>query len=462
MRTNLILAAAVAATFAAGAASAATVDIYVSGSSALQSFFQKDLQASICGGGTAIANLSYKDTTLASSAGQPGFTYYSCANGTTTYALHYASDLGSTWGVAGALNPTLQRDQIVTACATGTATCNDTGHFDRINDTSTALNASGVMGQHASDILTFDVEPTLFTSDNWPTANSDTTLIPNKLSTTPTAAQLAGISTSVMNGQIFSIIVNNAVPGVGISGGNAAGTQFTNLSTNSIRAILTGQYNTWNEVPEVSGSDATGLPIVLCRRDHGSGSEISASLTFSGVECGAASSPIAATNNAGNLNTVLEEPTSADVKTCVNANAGGIGLVGLGLAATYTTVAIDGYAPNAHNAAAGHYNFAYEDHAQNNTAHSGASSATQTVVATLLADAAAQAKLVNYYHETAALGTGGVAGYTTAAPAGYYAVQGVGGNAVANTAGGAFTAATQPVSLFNRNGNSCQAKINSN
>ena len=318
------------------------------------------------------------------------------------------------------------------------------------------------MAQHTSDILAFDVEPTLFTSDNWPSANSDATLIPTKLATAPTAAQLAGITTSVMNGQIFSIIVNNAVPGIGVSGGNAAGTTFPNLSTNSIRAILTGQYTNWNEVPEVSGTDSAGTPIVLCRRDHGSGSEISASLTFTGIECGALSSTIAATNNAGNLNTVIEEPTSQDVKTCVNANAGGIGLVGLGLSASYTTVAIDGYAPNAHNAAAGHYNFAYEDHAQDNTAHSGASAATKSAVATLLTDAASQAKLVAYYHETATLGAAGVGGYVSAAPAGYYSVQGVGGNSVANTTNGAFTSATQPVSLFTRSGNSCQVKFNAN
>lgn len=470
MRKNLILAAAVAASFGAGLASAAQVDVYVSGSSALQTFFQKDLLNSICGNPTTAAvSLSYKDTTLASTAGQPGYTYYSCiATGTvtgfaagTTYAVHYASDLGSTWGVAGAINTALTRNTIVSA----TGCCNDTAHYDRVNDKSTALNANGAMSQHASDILTFDVEPTLFGAnggDNWPNSNSDPTFIPNALATTPTASQLGAISTTVLNGQIFSVIVNNGLKNIGNTSGQFGGS----LSTNSIRAILTGNYGTWNQVPEV-GSVDTGTPIVLCRRDHGSGSEIAASLTFTGTECGVSSNTIATAGLPVSLSNVVENPTTADVRTCVNTTAGGIGIAGVSTSASYSTVAVDGYYPNSHNSAAGHYNFAYEDHATDNTAHSGASTAAKAVVSTLLAHAASQTFLNAYYSETlptSAATTG--QGYNTAAAgtglAGYYAAADVNtlpGNYVTN---GSFKTATLPISLFARAGSSCSAKSNTN
>ncbi len=486
MRNNLILAAAVAATFAGVSASASTVDIYVSGSSALQTFFQKDLAVSICGQAvTAISSsnisVSYKDTTLASTAGQPGYTYYSCvANGTVTgfasgniYALHYASDLGSTWGVAGSITPSLTRETILTNVGCGTSTCNDTAHFDRVNDKSAALEAASVMGQHKSDILTFDVEPTLFSGDNWPSANSDVTNIPAKLATAPTAAQLAGITTSNMNEQIFGVIVSNNTPGVGMATGNAAGSsQAPSLSTNSIRAIFTGQYTYWNQVPEVGSADTASTQIVLCRRDHGSGSEIAASLTFTGVECGVSSNAIATTASSGNLNAVIENPTSQDVKNCVqNASSvsglsgavAGIGLVGIGFSASYTTVNIDGYQANAHNVAAGLYNMAYEAHAKDNTANSGASADTKTVVSALLLDATKQAKLTNFYSETAtqaAVALNPSNQFNVAStPAGYTALQA--GNP-ASVIGSSFISNKTPVVLFDRGGNSCTAKSNSN
>lgn len=499
---------AVAAILASTAASAAQVDIYASGSSALQGFFQKDMTISLCGyttatqattaaaattassaqaAGTASADYivyGYEDTSLGATAGQPGYTLTTCVgatgttNANTTFALHYASDLGSTWGIAGALNTSLTRNQIVSTTGCTTASYDATNkyfycqeasgsHYDRVNDTSPTLNPN-TMSAHASDILAFDVEAGLFgdnSGDNWPTANSNPLFIPNVLvygtdafgnPVGPTVSQLATVNPPVVNGQIFSIIVKNDVPGIGSASGGLSG----NLSSNSLRAILSGAYTYWKEVPEVGSADASGTKIVLCRRDHGSGSEIAASLTFMGSECGTSGTTIASTSSPGNLSGgVFEEPSTQDVRNCVSGTTGAIGLAGLSSSASWTTISIDGYQPNAHNAAAGLYQFAYEDHAVSNTAHSGASAAAVAAVTTLLADAAAQAKLQAVYHESATLAGGQ---WTTSAPAGYYTAQLAGVNTAPTVGSGAFSTATQPVQTFNRLGNSCTQKLNNN
>jgi len=78
MRKNLIMSAAVAAVLASGAASATNRDIYVTGSSALRSFFSADLALNICATGSTsnVAAATYLDTSYSSYA--PDYTAFQC------------------------------------------------------------------------------------------------------------------------------------------------------------------------------------------------------------------------------------------------------------------------------------------------------------------------------------------------------------------------------------------------
>lgn len=495
---NIAIAAAVGAVLVAASAHAATVDVYVSGSSAAKTFFQKDVQ-NFFGGSTSapVAIYSYKDP---SKTLQPDYSVVSVVVANTqsvsglsvgdTLNVHYAGELGSVWGVAGTYLPaaaTRAQLAITGACAvSGTTSTGVTNYscagsnFNHVSDTDGGTS----MVQAAADMLVSDVEPALFTADNWPTANTDATLIPTKLGAAPTAAQITTATSALqpLVGQVFSIIGHN-IPGV-------ADNTRVNLSTTSLRGILTGNYATWNVVPEVGSNDTVsgGTPIFVCRRDHGSGTEISTSITFTGIECAAQSTqPIAAQQPNGDF---LENPSTSDMINCVTgANSVGAGTIGIRSAANpsgaavdgkgngpYAVFNIDGIEPNAHNAAAGLYAYAYEAVAATTSAHPGVA---QNVANKILARASSQAALGIYssfqestasrasYNATTAGANNAFVGtfVTTTGNVGKW-------NAISNvyplqvgtngsTASG-FLSDKTPTALFTRAGNSCAVKINSN
>src|SRR5690349_16831608 len=104
MRT-LNVSAAVAAILASAGASAASVDLYVSGASAQRTFWSTDLQASVCGANTMT---TYSVTGAATN---PDNQAYRCtADGALTLpanvnagdvvTLHYSAELGSVSGIS--------------------------------------------------------------------------------------------------------------------------------------------------------------------------------------------------------------------------------------------------------------------------------------------------------------------------------------------------------------------------
>jgi hypothetical protein len=493
---NIAIAAAVGAVLVAASAHAATVDVYVSGSSAAKTFFQKDVQ-NFFGGTTSapVAIYTYKDP---SKTLQPDYSVISVLvannqgvsglNTGDTLNVHYAAELGSVWGVAATYSPTAATRAhlaITGACAvSGTTSTGVTNYscagsnFNHVSDTDGGTS----MVQAAGDLLVTDVEPALFTADNWPTANNDTTLIPAKLGAAPTAAQITTATTAMqpLVGQLFSVIGHN-IPGV-------ADNTRVNLSTTSLRGILTGNYTTWNQVPEVGINDAAGTPIFVCRRDHGSGTEISASITFTGNECNvAATQAIAPQQATGDF---FENPSTSDMVNCVaGANSVGAGTIGFRSATNPSSTAadgkgngpfavfnIDGVEPNAHNAAAGIYAFAYEAFAATTGAHPGvaanvaaklqARSASQAALGTYSSFQEATASRVSYNATFAGVSNANVGTFVTTTGAGtkWNAISGVyplqvGSNA--STASGLVTDKT-PAAFFTRSGNSCAAKINNN
>lgn len=511
MRKNLLMSAAVAAVLASGAASAANVDIYVTGSSALRPFFGADLALNICNTGSTanVATAVYLDSTYSTYA--PDYTAFQCTvaslstgnsgAGVATgdvVTLHYAAELGSVWGVYGAYSTSSTRlylDPSAAACPAGnytvpgkslaqagsvwptltkTSYCTGTG-FNHVTDTDVA----GPLTAHTADVVVSDVEPALFPGglnsnftgpENWPTSSVDLTLIPNALATVPTPAEIATATSRMapMVGQVFGFIAHG-LPGVSDSAGTGTNPAFS-LSQASLRSILNRTYTKWAQVPELAALDTagTGTAISICRRDHGSGTEISASLTVMGAECGVTGSQTVVSGNTTDqtlVGGVYETPASAGMKACVAAKPGTIGILGAPTpdsAFSYTVLNIAGAQPTAHGAASGSYPYAYEAWG----GVTGLAGPGKLPGAKLIADAKEWTQLTAAHiaDEAAALANGL---YTAASPKGYYAIQ---GNSAVNTAGvnnNTRTAAQMktdllPASLFNRSGDSCALRNNTN
>ena len=418
MKNQILSAAIVAAlgSLAATAANAAAYTIHISGASAQRTFWESDLEAIAGGtygsvtdsGGTTICSLIKTSPSLnppvpdlhsltCSVSANRGSTPPALPNGLVagdTVTLNYEAEYGSVWGIApflpGSRASTVGRRSVTCAGVTG---------YNRDQDTATAC----LSGPTPVDIGVSDAEPIFWANpDNWPVSDGlqntpDGTGTNNVISIlsipgqgAPTLSQLQTLESqwSLVNGEVFTAVVSNT---------GAPGSSITNLSTQSLRAIFTGQYTTWSQVPEVG----TGGSIVVCRRDHGSGTQVAASLYFTQTECGGnngvasngtptgspprfVSSPNSALGSNENqldqsigafsglsysVNPV-ESYSSNDIKSCLAAYPGvAIGILSLGSnSGGYNILNIDNVQANAHNAANGAYKFAIATWAFNNTA----------------------------------------------------------------------------------------------
>jgi hypothetical protein len=511
MRNNLVLGAAIAAALAGGSAVAggklhangsSSVDVYVSGASVMQSFFSSDLQAGLCGG-ASVATATYLDT--AYTTYEPNFAVYQCTNATTstTYTLHYSAELGSSWGVYEAAYPTTTRQYLTptaAACPAGsfsvagktsaqtgavwptpgsTSYCTATG-YNHVTD-SVAVNTNNVLTPAVADIVVSDFEPDLFVADNWESANFDPTLRPAILgSTAPNAAAIAA-ATNLLNptiGEVYQVIAHG-IPGY--SDGTAQSATPFNLSSSSLRSILTGEYKHWKQVPEVGTADsaAGGTPINICRRDHGAGVQIGADITFSGQTCNlttgggvSGTEPLVKGNvtaySGATPPWVYESPSNTDVKNCVASAPGTIGLIGSTKKDTgfsYTILYVDGYAPSTHNAGAGLYRYAYEV----NMAATGTGSGNATVAGELVTDASNWSALNTdgFTKESGAFAANGTEGgwvSSTIGGAVNYTIPGAdGGTGGVQGTGSTWAASGVTVeALFDRGQDNCTVQTNNN
>jgi hypothetical protein len=491
---NLTVAAAVAAALASAAASAAgNVDVYISGASAQKNFWYADL-ANIANCSTLTGN-KWNGTATAPFTKAPDFSYVQCTAGSSplnsnispgvTVTFHYSAELGSVWGVANALGQVVGGNYPKThlflqnagtcvpvpyvianasftggggaACAGGQYDLYTNGGTDSIVGGNPAYITSAV-----PDIDVSDVEPSKFQfSDNWSTANNGGTNAPplykalgiTVAGSAPTLAQLSKVQTAkgatFVNGEVFAIITNFVGTTVKDPG---------NFSYDTLSAILQGDYGTWAEAPEIGpAGDTAGTPIVLVRRDHGSGSQIAASVTFTGQECGIPNDGGMEQDTGSGGSAILAGSTSA-MRTIVNANAGSIGYLSLtgnvpnqNEADNYNLESVDGYQPNAHNSAAGLYRFATQTWAYTPDA---STSVAQTMINRAGSPTAIAQVLGNETVTKAANGA-----YSTAAGAevGAYGITGLFGNAgsASATGTGVNNLTNIPVSLRNLGGESC-------
>ncbi|HEY2679096.1 MAG TPA: substrate-binding domain-containing protein [Steroidobacteraceae bacterium] len=496
---NLTVAAAVAAALASAAASAAgNVDIYISGASAQKNFWYADLAniagcaaSSITGNKwagpntlpfTKPADLSYVQCTSTASA-KGGI-----ASGVTV-TFHYSAELGSVWGVANALGAIVGAPYPVThvflanagTCAPvpyvvanatytggGGANCGGalvapTGQYDLYTTGGTDAMIGGNPAYVVTvqpDVDVADLEPGKFQfADNWPIANAANTWAPplykalgiQAAGTAPTVTQLnkiiAAKGASFVNGEVFAIITNFVGSGV---------TDPKSLSSNSLASILQGTYTSWNQVPEIgSAGDPTPTAISLVRRDHGSGSQIAASIAFTGTECGLPNYGGMAQDTGSGGPAVIAGSTSA-MRTIVNATAGSIGYLSLtgnvpNLNETdnYLLENIDGAQPNAHNSAAGYYKFATQTWAYVNQ-----KSPQLTVANLLITDAGTATGLSAVLgNETVTKGSDNRFSTAAGAEVGAYPLPGIASNTAST--GNVNTLTNIPVALANNNGESC-------
>jgi hypothetical protein len=462
------------------AANAATYTIHISGASAQRTFWESDVEALATGTyasttdstGTTVCFLT--KTTASLNPPVPDLHSLQCTisanRGGSAPALptgvavgdvinlNYEAEYGSVWGIApfvpGDNAQTTGRRSLVQLAGGGTQTVSN---YSRDLDTASA----GLTDPSPIDIGVSDMEPILWANaDNWPVSDglqlgpdgTGTNNVINILSIpgqgAPTLAQLQTLESSwtEINGEVFTVVVQNTA---------APGNAITNLSTQSLRAIFTGQYTNWSQVPEVGTATGSTAAIVVCRRDHGSGTQVASSLYFTQTECGgnegvsytgsAAGSPsrfvsspnsalgsqegslsqsIAAFEGVGPVNPV-ENYSSNDVKACLAAYPGqSIGILSLSLSnSAYNTISIDNVPANAHNAASGAYKYAVTTWGYNNTANSQPSNAVaQAIASTLILDAQRPTRGVLPL-ESGTL-SGGI--WTTSSPQVAYGLQDVG------------------------------------
>jgi len=381
-----ITVAGLLAAAAAGTSSANSYTLYVSGASAQRSFWESDM-GFLCNGvrttpatkwtvipspgpGTGISiafpDIEAVQCTVTTSGQIPGATIVTAGD---TITMQYAAELGSVWGIA----PFLTSTNAFTSgrhflditnpnvCPPAGGACTVTGYSRQ-----TDLSSTGLAAAVTPDLGATDAEPSLWVGgDDWPltagVGNSYPILGNASTNKQPTPQEILAFAAlpaqTRVNQQVLSVIVNTAAPTGSL----------TSLSKASITSILTGKFTNWGGVPEI-GNSAITVPIIVCRRDHGSGTEVTASVTFTGAQCGPGSQPIVRQRN-GNVTpslgklaaaNVIESATTNDLVACVTTKVGAIGIRSLSFNTNYVTLAIDGVEANAHNAASGRYPYAYD------------------------------------------------------------------------------------------------------
>jgi hypothetical protein len=510
MRKYLLQAAVAAAIagVASTAANAASFVIHISGASAQRTFWEKDLSQLTQGTFAAIPNgtCTVIATTASLSPQVPDLHSATCTvtsgHGShlpsgigvgDTITMNYEAEFGSVWGIA----PFVPGNN-----ATGgrrSVTCTGVTGYSRNLDTATACLSAPT----PVDIGVSDAEPILWAlPDNWSVSDGQTnvpngtgpgnfiSVLSNPTTGQPSLAELQSMEQGTnglspawkeVNGEVFSVVLNNTA---------APTNAITNLSTESLRAIFTGQYTTWSQVPEAAGITGNSAAIVVCRRDHGSGTQVTSSLYFTQTECGGNNGSTVSGTSSGTAPRFVSTPQSAsganennlsqsiagfeglpfavnpienfstnDITACLNAYPGQtIGIRSLSPSSGYTTVSVDNVQANAHNAALGVYKYAINTWAVNNSAATQGGTAA-AIAGQLIADAtlAANGALPT---EPGTL-TAGV--WTSASPSVVYGLQDTGTNPIKPSLATITANPSFPIAVWrNTSGSSCTIPLNNN
>ncbi len=365
---------------------AGTIKLVASGSSASRDAFLALMKDFACNTTTSGDTFDVYEITPTTNK---DFRAYSCtiaagfgtASGKTA-TVYYRSEGGSAFGaVPIATNTQVMRLQIDNTCTTtstktftgttGNIVVHDcvipaaSGDYSLATDTATGT-AANYLTKDTVTLAAGDEEPKMYGAPNFPSS----TVFP---AATDSARQslLSGL-TGVQVGfaQIFSVIVNTAAGSPFVGASPAAPPQ---IGRTTLSGIFSGAYNDWQQVPTISGAPVSpvSVPIKVCRREQGSGTQVAAAQYFLGVkQCvGAPGTFVTDAESptlpfASDTDGVIERGTTGDLTACVQALPGGIGFIAVpanGVAPANTAfVAINGQTPSQQKAASGQYDFVYE------------------------------------------------------------------------------------------------------
>jgi hypothetical protein len=370
------IAVAVAAALGSGVAVAAnptwTQSLVVAGSSAMRDAVANEMQNVLCTAGTYTAFVSVAGA--GGSFDTPDFRAYTCTLssglaaplGGTSVIVYYRSEGGSIFGVFGnsVLNggASLQINRLSIGPSGGTE-CTDSGSIALgisqptaatvEADTQGTTNASCV-AKDTVQLGISDVEPAAFVGLNY---GSEYTFVTYPQ---PTVSQLNALDKGPLIGEAYAAIVSNTGGGTSVFK-NASGFSANGLTSQELATIFAGKTTDWGNVPSAAalGAATGNSPIVLCRREPGSGTQTVASTHFLGTSCSTGGLAFD-TPGSPSGNTVIEGFATSDVLSCVQNHSNAIGIVTLQTAAKITgaaatQVTLNGVQGTAANAAQDQY-----------------------------------------------------------------------------------------------------------
>ena len=379
------LAAISAPVFALNTTDTANPDITLrfAGASAQQDAFLVLLKQDLCNGdfdayrgGSSGENNNFRAYSCTIKTGLPGI---STAAGKKV-TVYYRSSGGSAWGpVPVAANVQIRQLQVDSTCTTGASFSYNaatgsvaqpatnaflcgTGTYTLDTDESTDNTR---LPLKSVDVALADEEPKMYGYPNFPTSTRFSAV--GGGNETTRQSLLNAINGNAVTGfaQVFGVVVNT-------TGGQFAANSNPSISKIALARIFDGTYTDWSQVPvgSVNGGVAGGVgvapvtgPIVVCRREPGSGTQVAAHEYFLGTpQCkGLAAGRFVADTAPGTADGVVENGSGSTLNTCVETTPGAIGFASFGSENTSRTfVAIDGIRPSRYNAAAGAYGFVFE------------------------------------------------------------------------------------------------------
>ncbi len=331
------------------ACAGATAKLYIAGSSAAQPAFATALANDLfdAGGETVISatNGNFKAYCGAAKAGNGA----GLATGTIV-TVYYRGEGGS---VVGAL-PIVSGKAIKFLDINTNASCQIAAPLT--SGTSATVGTTdgwgGCVSNHTVEMGITDLEPTVFTPPNYPSAYSTAVF------GTASKTQLGNLVSTPLFAQVFGLYVNTS----GINGG-AVG-QAINLTRETVANILNGNYSDWNAVPTATGGvvSSTSQAITLVNREAGSGTRTGASIYFLGTNCSLAAGtlfdPTPATDGYATgdvLATAAATPGAVTYASIDNSNA------------NLSIASLSGVVPTNLAATAGQYDWWFEATAQKGT-----------------------------------------------------------------------------------------------
>ena len=274
---------------------AAPTQLVVAGASAARDNFQAEFQL-LCQAATTNLYRALPTT-------NQDFRAYSCtllnaapvpvALRNTNVAVYYRSEGGSGWGPGSVAKAIPIKRLLVDGTCTlvappGLGDCAVAG-YSLVTD-----SGSGHIVNATTDLAVSDLEPAMHRGENW------TGLA---LGAEPAAGVLEALAKSTGFSQTFGVLVEASLP-------------ISSISEQDVASIYSGAYLDWSQVQDqATGNPLPALPIPVCRREQGSGTQAVAAVHFLQQNCGKSSEPFVVAPAGPNGNPVIENGTTSTLET---------------------------------------------------------------------------------------------------------------------------------------------------